>query len=380
MADVAQIPDKVWRDENRRLRERLRQLLGQVRENEAKQERIHRFELRLMGASGLSGLLDSLLVDFRRESGLDSVRLALVDHDAELSALISEVLVDGPPAELSLLDPAMAMAAQLDRPYVGRFRESTHGRWFEGIEGLAGVALLPLWRGTQLIGRLHLGTTDPTRYGAGVGTYFLDRMAAITAVCLENALNVERLAESGLTDTLTSVRNRRYFDQRLDEELARAQRERHALACLFIDIDRFKQINDRWGHPVGDQVIREVARRVAGELRPSDLLARYGGEEFVVLLPRLDISEAQLIAERVRLAVVARPIGLSDGAELKATVSAGLASVCVPAAGDLELWGRELLVQADEALLAAKKAGRNRVLRAETRGAPAASRRSPPDG
>lgn len=351
-------------DENRQLRERLRQLLEQVRENEAKQERIHRFELRLMAAAGLRGLLDSLLVDFRRESALDTVALALVDHGSELSQLIEQVFGDERPAQLSVMDAAAALTARIDRPYVGPFRKSGHGCWFEGTESIASVALLPLWRGTQLIGRLHLGSTNPKRYAVGVGTYFLDRLAAITAVCLENALNVERLAQSGLTDTLTSVRNRRYFDQRLREEAARAQRERHALACLFIDIDHFKQINDRWGHPAGDEVIREVAKRIGGELRPSDLLARYGGEEFVVLLPRMDVSEAQLIGERVRVAVTGSPIRLQDGSSLGATVSVGLASERAPAEVDLESWGQDLLERADEVLLEAKKSGRNRVMSA----------------
>ncbi len=355
-------------DENRHLRERLRQLLEQVRENEAKQERIHRFELRLMAASGLSGVLDLLLVDFRRESALESVGLALVDHDSELTSLLREVLGDQLPQRLSLMDAAAAYQAQLDRPYVGPFRASGHARWFEGGPVPGSVALLPLWRGSQLIGRLHLGSVNRDRYGSGVGTYFLDRLAAITAVCLENALNVERLAQSGLTDTLTSVRNRRYFDQRLREEAARAQREAHPLACLFIDIDHFKQINDRWGHPVGDEVIREVAKRIGEELRPSDLLARYGGEEFVVLLPRMDVSGAQLIGERVRLAVTGSPIRLGDGSGLEATVSVGLASECAPTGGDLDSWARGLLERADEVLLEAKQAGRNSVVCADSSG------------
>lgn len=348
-------------DENRYLRERLRTLVDQARENEAKQERIRRFELRLMAAAGLSRLLDVLLVEFRRESALEVVGLALLDADEQLGGLVHEVLGDSVPGGLVLHDATAAAVAMLDRPYVGPFRRSLHAALFPDAENLGSVALLPLWRGSQLLGRLHLGSVDRSRYAGGVGTYFLDRLAAITAVCLENALNVERLALSGLTDTLTSVRNRRYFDQRLGEESARAQRERFELACLFIDIDHFKRINDRWGHPVGDRVIQEVAHCIAGELRPSDLLARYGGEEFVVLLPRMGVAEAQPIAERVRSAVSRRRIAAEAGARVKATVSAGLASECPPTDADLHPWGRALLQRADEALLRAKRAGRNRV-------------------
>ena len=106
----------------------------------------------------------------------------------------------------------------------------------------------------------------------------------MSAVCLENAVNRARLLRSGFTDFLTGFYNRRYLQARLREELARAQRAHQTLALLMIDIDHFKQINDRFGHLAGDAVLREVARRIATEMRTSDTGARFGGDEFAIVL------------------------------------------------------------------------------------------------
>lgn len=354
------------REENRRLRAQLKELVEKARENEAKQARIRDLEQRLLCAPDLKSVFDTLLREFKAESNLDFVGLALVDDDHEVRRHLELAYGGGIPEELSFLMSYESDELRLARMYVGAFERARHVAWFEGVEGLAGVALLPLRRGDRLLGRLHLGTRDGTRYAPGVGTYFLERLAVVTAICLENAVNIQRLAQFGITDTLTGIRNRRYFDQRLIEEVQRARREQEPMACLFVDIDKFKRINDNFGHPVGDQVIREVARRISAQLRQFDVLARYGGEEFVVLLPHLEGVEALEIAERIRGLVAAEPVRFQDGDGLDVTVSVGLASVLPGAEDDVEVAAARLLKRADDALLAAKESGRNRVLTADS--------------
>lgn len=170
----------------------------------------------------------------------------------------------------------------------------------------------------------------------------------------------ERLKALTVTDGLTQVANRRRFDEKLESEWRRARRHQHALSIILFDMDHFKKLNDVWGHLAGDDCLVQVAGTCADIIkRTGDLLARYGGEEFVVLLPETPESGAQLVAERLRKAISSLPIetGASDKT-ISVTISAGVATL-VP---DEELTAQDLLQRADEALYAAKGAGRNRVM------------------
>ncbi len=157
-------------------------------------------------------------------------------------------------------------------------------------------------------------------------------------------------------DGLTEILNRRSFMERSSMELKRAFRHHTPTSLLMIDIDHFKNVNDTYGHHVGDEVLRSLARRLAGELRREDLLGRIGGEEFAALLPQTGMEGALLAAERLRLAVENMSIPC-DGWEIRITVSIGAGLQEEERVQDLE----RLLKRADRALYAAKQNGRNRV-------------------
>ncbi len=148
----------------------------------------------------------------------------------------------------------------------------------------------------------------------------------MVAISLENAVNRARLVRSGVTDFLTGWHNRRYFHNRLREELARAERTGKALACLMIDVDHFKEINDRFGHLAGDEALKEVARRAEAEIRAGDTGARFGGDEFAILLAGAESSHAVKLAERIHQSVGATPIRVHGGAHVTVTLSIGLAT------------------------------------------------------
>lgn len=167
----------------------------------------------------------------------------------------------------------------------------------------------------------------------------------------------QRLEELNTIDALTGVRNRAYFDKRYLAEQRRSRREETRLALVMLDIDHFKTVNDRFGHLVGDEVIRTVAQRAAAVLkRPADVICRYGGEEFALLLPSTTEAGAVAVAEAIRSAVSSEPIA-SPGGPLAITCSLGVASLAITphTAHDA------LLASADAALYRAKSAGRNRV-------------------
>ncbi|HYO60026.1 diguanylate cyclase [Archangium sp.] len=175
----------------------------------------------------------------------------------------------------------------------------------------------------------------------------------------ELAQKREELLALTRTDALTGLYNRRYFEERLTEEFARSTRYRSPLSLVMMDIDHFKRLNDTYGHPFGDEVLRMVARTVKGKLREVDFVARYGGEEMIALLPETGPKEALGACERVREAIASIQLEhrALDGShqEVRCTASLGVASVPSKTLLGME----DLLRVADTCLYEAKAAGRN---------------------
>lgn len=354
--------------ENQLLRRKLRAFLSQARENEQKQRRFHEQELRLIGTPSLAELVQRLLFNYRTAFRLDVVSLVLHDPEYEVRRILEEEGVRLEEMEqlvfqhdLDGLDNVFGVSAE---PRLGEFKVREHGCLFAAnTQGLRSVALLPLVRYGVLIGSLNLGSVDEARYHVGVATDFLQRLATVVAICVENATNHERLKRVGLTDSLTGVNNRRFFDQRLLEEVGRAQRSEEPLTCLFLDVDHFKRVNDEHGHQTGDQVLRVVAGLIREQLRASDVLGRYGGEEFAALLVNASAEAAMEIAERIRAVIEDYPFKTLEGEALAATISIGVAMLSLHEDdGDLESWANGLVERADQAVYTAKNQGRNRVV------------------
>jgi len=165
-----------------------------------------------------------------------------------------------------------------------------------------------------------------------------------------------------LIDDLTGVHNRRYGESRLAGFAAQADQAETTFAVLIVDIDRFKSVNDRFGHAAGDTALIEVARRLSANMRMDDVLARLGGEEFLVALPQTGADEARRLAERLRQVVGGQPVLLDDGSSLTVTVSIGVAVGPLSAAEGY----KAVMERADRALMRSKSAGRNLVTFSES--------------
>jgi two-component system cell cycle response regulator len=210
----------------------------------------------------------------------------------------------------------------------------------------------PLLAGRESFGRLVL-------VGDSFGADDLETAALLcghAAVALENA-RLHRIVErQALVDGLTGLANRRHTEEALATEIARARRLHSQMALVLLDIDRFKSVNDTYGHPSGDTVLRAVARVLDESMREIDTAGRWGGEEFALVLSGTDLAGGAQLAERIRQTIEHVTVTLDDGRTLSITASFGVASL--PPAEAPE----ELVAAADEALYAAKESGRNRVV------------------
>jgi diguanylate cyclase (GGDEF)-like protein len=342
------------------LQQRLDALLRIAKSNERKQDNFQQYELSLLSCGSLSALLSLILEQHQQRFQLTEVTLLLHDPEYAFQRLI-EALPDNPQWQHKLLfTDSMYTLDQffnLQRtPRLSVFEAQKHAALFPAVTDLGSIALLPLIRQQQLIGCLNLGSRNPSRFQAGIGTQFLQHMAAVVAACIENARLHEEIKLVGLRDPLTGVNNRRFFDQRIEEEVSRAGRQQTPLSCLFVDLDHFKRVNDQQGHQAGDQILKQVATLLNDSLRSTDVLARYGGEEFVILLTDTDAAAAADIARRMRQQIAAMRFTVSHGHKVQVTLSIGLATL--DGKGPV-LNSKQLLQSADQAVYAAKISGRN---------------------
>jgi two-component system, cell cycle response regulator len=246
-----------------------------------------------------------------------------------------------------------------------------------GMPRLGGLELLAALRGQEvapeviLLTGSHASDTQAAVQALRLGAYdyITKDGAASEALALaveranekwrlreENTRLLRELQQLSLTDALTSLGNRRAFDQALRQEVARAQRQGGDLALVLVDIDHFKRVNDTLGHPAGDLVLAAFAQRLRGVARLSDRLFRYGGEEFAALLGETDAAGACDLAQRV-LASVASSVIAAGTRSVSLTCSAGVADL-----NAADVAPDALLRRADSALYEAKRQGRNRVV------------------
>lgn len=333
-----------------------------LRDNERIWSGFRDIELEILSAASLPEILDVIRHRLPQQfPAITQAALVWLDPDNEVTRLVTEHGASGHAAFLplrALVDDHALPATR--RPWLGQPDASLRALLLADFPGPIGsVAVAPLWLRGARTGFLVQASDDQNHYTPDAATDLLEHLAAVTALCVDNAINRVQLQRDGLTDSLTQIANRRFFERRLREEVSLWQRHGGNLSCLIVDIDHFKNINDNHGHLLGDQVLVQTARVLNAGLRTSDVLARYGGEEFVLLLPATDGRRAAEIAERLRKAV-SRP---QDDKRLPAvTVSVGVATFDEGLRAEFVIPGQIVLQAADAALYRAKAQGRNRVV------------------
>jgi two-component system cell cycle response regulator len=223
------------------------------------------------------------------------------------------------------------------------------------LEDARSLLVLPLLSADEPVGTLMLAARADKRYGKDVRE-MLAVIANQVAVSLENGLLYRKMETMATTDGLTGLTNHRSFQERFGDLLERAARHGHRAAVLLCDVDHFKKVNDNFGHPVGDEVLRRVAKVLQEVARKIDITARYGGEEFAVVLDNADVHQARTVAERIRQEIGKLVVETEKG-PLSITESIGVAAF-PDDGGDRAT----LIERADLALYHAKHTGRNRVV------------------
>jgi diguanylate cyclase (GGDEF)-like protein len=220
------------------------------------------------------------------------------------------------------------------------------------------LIVLPLTAGGRTIGLIELVSVERPRILSEPEMHACEAMASLAATGLEKVRLVEQLRSAADMDLVTGVHNHRYLQDRLRQEVARSARSHSPLALLMMDLDKFKPINDRYGHADGDRVLHSIGATIKAAVRTNDIVARYGGDEFVVLMPETSVEHAELVARRVVSGILQRRHDLSDGSHVSVGVSAGLAFY--PNDGRNSA---QLLAAADSAMYAAKRNGGRQIER-----------------
>lgn len=233
--------------------------------------------------------------------------------------------------------------------------DAASAAWIDPSIGIRSHAATPLTAGESVVGVLAMASTTERVLSAPE----MDRLGVLgsqISLSLQNALLLAELERLAVTDRLTHLYNKAYFQQRLEEEFGRSSRFGLHLSVLFIDLDDFKLLNERFGHPCGDEVLREVSSVIRSGLRSMDVAARYSGEEFAVLLPQTDLAGARRVADRILEEVQSLSISCDRSLSVSCTVSIGMAAFPENAATSTRL------VEASQrALHSAKQAGKNRI-------------------
>jgi len=222
------------------------------------------------------------------------------------------------------------------------------------------VVCLPMPALGSIVGVIHLERPEPRSFEAAA-VQRATRTAEQVALAIANARLMKTMEGLANTDPLTGLRNARFFDAYLEEQFTLASRDGDSIGLIMLDVDRFKEFNDTFGHPAGDEALRALSRTMRSVLRSSDVVARYGGEEFIVALHHTSLEPAMLVAEKLRVAVEETVVEIGPGRYARYTASLGVVAT------DTHRVDRKGLVSlADAAMYRAKANGRNRVETAPT--------------
>ncbi len=338
-------------DENRELREYVAEVMKRLRQNEQLFSRLFELESHVLKSTDTEDLCFTLLRGLRSGFDLNLVRFWL-DRSSfmggrKLDALSERDLIWVEKGEIE------QMGLSNRGVWLMRLSSESNFDWLDAKDRqLGSIALLRLGEPDCPFGVLGLGSFDRDRFAPDQSSDFLQHLAQVVGLTMENAVARERLARLSITDSLTGSHNRRFLQPHSHQPLSQWFGSACCVACLYADIDHFKSINDRLGHPAGDEILACVCNIMRRFVRTQDPLIRMGGDEFVMLLPGCSEAKAEEIAGRIVHAVCT-----SQAPENEAlSISLGVAF----SGAERDMAVKQIIECADQAMYVAKALGGNR--------------------
>jgi diguanylate cyclase (GGDEF)-like protein len=338
----------------------LADIVERLRRNEEITRKFNEIEARILTILDFRDLFEVLLEQIREKFKVPYAWISLIES-CELSALIrslesSEILK----GRLNLIDRSSffglvgagchAILSNQDLTPFDRLLPKDH-RYF-----IKSIAIVPIALDGEIIGSLNQADFSPRRFQPGIDGSSLEQLAVKVSICLSNVTAHEKLRFLAYHDPLTGLLNRRVMESILSRELNRSKRYGSRLSVVFLDLDDFKGVNDRYGHDHGDELLKHVARILLEMSRDSDIVARFAGDEFVFILPETPSENAEILMRRIQETLDQRPL-IIGGQAIPASFSFGVASTedAVPRSP------LQILKLADEVLYRAKERKKKRL-------------------
>lgn len=305
----------------------IEQLIANSKANEAIALKLFEIEKEILESKSCEELLQRLLNSIKQKFNITSISLLLVEP-TPISYLVNEHMQSSWQKRHSkkISVDQLQTFHKDNKPFLTNELDTLPSAIpGELLMQAQSIALLPLLLEGQLFGSLVFSDRDKSRFNKELGTFHLEQLAAKVSLCLSNVLIREQLEHMAHYDRLTGVANRRLMEVCIAEELVRQHRYGVPFSILFIDCDKFKQVNDQHGHDCGDKVLAYVASKLQGLLRENDRCFRYAGDEFVVVLASLNFREAELAAQRLSQFFIENPLPYQDK-EIAMTITCGVAA------------------------------------------------------
>ncbi|HWR58967.1 MAG TPA: sensor domain-containing diguanylate cyclase [Thermodesulfovibrionales bacterium] len=317
-------------------------------------EKFFEIEASIVSILNFKDFLEKLLTEIRDKRDIPYVWISLIAKSdiAEMiqKSATSEVLAE----RANLIDKALFLTLikgmadpLLANTDLTRFRSLIPPQYLKYIRSLA---IVPLTLDGEIIGSLNHADTSVHRYQPDMDTTLLKRLGTIISICLSNVMAHERLNYLASRDSLTGLLNRRTLENILKREIERTLRYRTPLTIVFIDVDDFKMVNDRYGHKAGDDVLIYVGKNLSTMTRGSDIVGRYAGDEFIIILPNTPLDESHELANRLKFFFIKQPLDY-EGIPIQVSISFGLSCIEYDPTDDVA----SLLKRADTMLYEAKK-------------------------
>lgn len=348
--------------ENELLSKQIVNILNVARSNQQIQDNFDALEERILRSRSVREMARVLVQEIRKRFGVEWVTLCVALEPADVLSHEGSIGIKGLPSFIRIVK-----SVQLEGAFAGVNKKEVIlgppgenvGLFFrrEMIPEMRSHAIVPLFFSGRLMGSLNLGSRDPQRYCLDQGTDFLRRLGCKISLVMNNILAHQRLLVMAVSDPVTGIPNRRAFEGALGREMQRSRRYRNPLACMILDLDGFKRINDRFGHLAGDEALRHVAKILRDNSRGYDMVARYGGDEFAAMLPQTSVESAARVAEKFQAALSSNPLEFA-GVKMPIKLSIGVAGML----GSEEMGAEDLICIADRRLYHAKRVGGDTVV------------------